>query len=408
MLRGLVRRVLFERLPVTAGVVLGVTQALVAHWALVVMAGSRISPTPFALLALGLVALNVRTIPRIVHVGAHRRSWWMAQAYLGVGLASVLFGLAITACWIGFGFLATLLAFSGASPEPATTLFRAVSGVAVGGLGGMLLWGYAAGSRIETTRLRVAVPGLPRELDGLRLVHVSDLHVGNGLEGERLSDLVRRVNALAPDLIAVTGDLFDGHGAAVPDGARRLGALRAPLGTYAVLGNHDLFTGYELVASQLAAHAPQLVLLRGEARRLPTRGPLHVAGVDDPGRDWTRHAPSEGTLRALAASVPEGECKILLVHRPDAFPRASRAGFALVLSGHYHGGQIALPTAGGRWSPARLLSPFHRGLYRGEGSVLYVTRGVGTAGPRIRLGSRPEIALLELTREGLADLGRGA
>jgi predicted MPP superfamily phosphohydrolase len=394
-MRDVVRRVFFENLPRTAGVALGLAQVLVAHWALAVMGGVALPLAPLALVAVGLAAANASAIPRIVHVGAHRPAWWLAQAYLGLGLASVVFGLTIAASWIGFGFLAMLLAFTGSSPEVATTLFRAGSGAAVGTLGGLLLWGYAAGSRhVETTRLRLALRGLPRELDGLRIAHLSDLHIGNGLEGERLSRLAERVNALHPDAIVLTGDLFDGHPGAVADGARRLAALRAPLGVYGVLGNHDLYTGREFVVAQLAEHAPELALLRGELRRLPTPAALHLAGLDDPGRDWTSHAPSQERLDALARSVPEGECAILLVHRPDAFPRAARAGFALVLSGHYHGGQVAL--AGGRWSPARLVTRFHRGLYRRDGSLLYVSRGVGAAGPRIRLGSRPEIALLEL------------
>jgi predicted MPP superfamily phosphohydrolase len=84
------------------------------------------------------------------------------------------------------------------------------------------------------------------------------------------------------------------------------------------------------------------------------------------------------------------------MHRPDAFPRAAELGFALVLSGHFHGGQVALPLAGGRWNAARLLTRFDRGLHRDGNASLYVSRGLGFAGPRLRIASRPEIAVHEL------------
>jgi predicted MPP superfamily phosphohydrolase len=87
---------------------------------------------------------------------------------------------------------------------------------------------------------------------------------------------------------------------------------------------------------------------------------------------------------------------VLLVHRPDAFAQAAALGLPLVLAGHFHGGQIALPVGEGRWNAARLLTPYHRGRYRLGDATLYVSRGLGFAGPRVRFGSRPEIAVLEL------------
>jgi predicted MPP superfamily phosphohydrolase len=87
---------------------------------------------------------------------------------------------------------------------------------------------------------------------------------------------------------------------------------------------------------------------------------------------------------------------LLLVHRPDAFVQAAALGVRLVLAGHFHGGQLALPVGNGRWNAACFLTPYHRGLYRTGDATLYVSRGLGFAGPRVRFGSRPEIAVLEL------------
>jgi predicted MPP superfamily phosphohydrolase len=130
--------------------------------------------------------------------------------------------------------------------------------------------------------------------------------------------------------------------------------------------------------------------------RLPADAPLYLAGIEDPGRDWTEHGHGLVMMEKLAAAAPSDGPMLLLVHRPDAFVQAAALGFRLVLAGHFHGGQLALPIGDGRWNVARLLTPYHRGLYRLGEATLYVSRGLGFAGPRVRFGSRPEIAVLEL------------
>jgi predicted MPP superfamily phosphohydrolase len=164
-----------------------------------------------------------------------------------------------------------------------------------------------------------------------------------------------------------------------------------------VLGNHDAMVGREWVASCLAAHAPELRLLRGEWLALPAGAPLYVAGFDDPGHDWSLHGAGLPALAELARTLPRDGPALLLAHRPEAFPQAAEAGFAVVLSGHYHGGQIAMPGAlAERWNVGRLFSAFPNGAFRIGDSHLYVSRGIGFAGPRVRLGSHPELAILTL------------
>jgi len=165
---------------------------------------------------------------------------------------------------------------------------------------------------------------------------------------------------------------------------------------FAVLGNHDLYTGSEMVADGLARHAPGLRLLRGDVVRLATTAPLYVAGLDDPSGNFTARGLEIPDLAALGEELPADGHTVLLVHRPELFPQAARLGFPLVLAGHTHGGQLALPLASGRHNMARLITRYARGLYEEAGSLLYVNRGVGVAGPALRVGCTREVATLEL------------
>jgi hypothetical protein len=168
---------------------------------------------------------------------------------------------------------------------------------------------------------------------------------------------------------------------------------------FAVLGNHDTYTGTEKVVAALRDHAPSLRLLRKELVRVPVSAPLYLAGVDDPGRDWAARDVDLPDLQALAEKMPTDGPTVLLVHRPEAFPQAARLGFSLVLAGHTHGGQLALPSVGGRLNLARLFTRYHRGLFRENGSVLYVNRGAGVAGPALRINCPREITTIELVSE---------
>jgi predicted MPP superfamily phosphohydrolase len=379
--------------------VLGGMQVLVGHWATVVVAGREGPGLALGLvLAAALVYANWRLLP-VLRRARHSPGWprRVARLYMSVGLGTLLLGCAVLLSWVGFLPISGLLAAAGVSPEASFTAFRVASAAIVGTMAALLLWGFTGGqARFERTHVRVALPGLPDDLRGLRIAQISDLHIGNGMEGSRLDRLVERVNALEADLVALTGDLFDFDPRHVEDGARRLAGLRARHGVYAVLGNHDGYTGLELVAESLARLAPGIVLLRGDLVRAPTGAPLYLAGLDDPVHRFTERNLQLPELDELGARRPEDGPTILLVHRPEAFPQAARLGFPLVLAGHTHGGQLALPTPGGRFNLAGLVTRYHRGLFRENGSVLYVNRGAGMAGPAIRINCAREIATIEL------------
>jgi predicted MPP superfamily phosphohydrolase len=398
LFRGFWARVL-GNLFLTLGLTLGALQAVVAVWAATVLFGTN---GPGLWLGLALAALlvfaNYRLLP-VLRRARHIEGWprRAARLYMSAGLATLLLGFAVLLSYAGFLPIHGLLSLLGVDPATSFALFRFGSGALVLGTLGFLLWGFTAGQAlVERTHVRVALPGLPDDLRGLRIVQISDLHIGNGLEGARLDRVVARVNAHDPDVVALTGDLFDFDPRYVEDGARRLNGLTARHGVFAVLGNHDGYTGLELVADALARLAPGVTVLRGDVVRLPTGSPLYVAGIDDPGTRFTARDLHIPELEELAALRPADGHSILLVHRPEAFAQAARLGFPLVLAGHTHGGQLALPTRGGRHNLASLVTRYTRGLFAENGSFLYVNRGIGVAGPAIRLNCSREIATIEL------------
>ncbi len=399
MLREFLRKQIFERFPLVFGAAANVAVTILVAWLIALRSGPAAIPVA-TLVCVGLVAaaFGAWAIPRLTTLARTDAVASRAEGLVfAMGFVSILLATAIVGATAAFGALAALLAIAGLSADAGLGLLRAGTIFAVSAVVATLAWGFVVEGRlIEMTHHRIEIAGLAPALRGRRIAHLSDLHIGNGLDGPRLAALVLRVNGLGADLIALTGDLFDNDARVLAEGARALGALRAPLGVYAVLGNHDLFVGAELVASAFAEQAPEISLLRGRWAAIPTPEPLLVAGLDDPGHDWEDDAESLAALEKLAAARPYEGPSILLAHRPEAFPLAAALGFSLVLSGHYHGGQVAVPLAGGRFNAARLLTRFDRGLYRMGNSALYVSRGLGFAGPRLRVASRPEIALLEL------------
>jgi predicted MPP superfamily phosphohydrolase len=242
--------------------------------------------------------------------------------------------------------------------------------------------------RVRIKRRDVPIAGLPAAFDGYRIVQLSDLHCGPFVSGRRVARWVARANGLRPDLVAVTGDLIASGPAFVATVARELGALAAPDGVFASMGNHDYFAPGEAMVDALGAAG--LAVLRNRGVEVARGGAcLYLAGVDD---TWTgRH-----DVGKALADRPAGVATVLLAHDPALFPEAARHGVELTLSGHTHGGQLGVPFAASRWNLARVMTRFTTGLYRTGKSTLYVNTGLGTTGVPIRLLVPPEIAVLTL------------
>ena len=234
---------------------------------------------------------------------------------------------------------------------------------------------------IEVRTLELRIPGWPRAHDGVRIAHLSDFHLGELMPAERAIDAVERVAMLRPDLVACTGDVVDLEVAGVAPLLAAMGAVRAPLGRYLVLGNHDHLDDGPGLAALAADHG--LVVVHGTV--VPAgdaSSPLLVGGVD-----WAR------TVRGLDAMVDALPCAphLLLAHNPKAFHAAARRGVPLTLSGHTHGGQVAW-----KGRPRANFSFTHRlsaGLYERNGCALYVNVGAGAWFP-LRLHCAPEVVVI--------------
>jgi predicted MPP superfamily phosphohydrolase len=236
----------------------------------------------------------------------------------------------------------------------------------------------------------VPMVGLPPEHDGLTLVAISDLHLGT-LKGKRwLAKLLRRVNDLKPDLVAVVGDLVDGNVRHVQTLAPLLKQLRAPLGVWAVTGNHEYYAGLER-SVRLLESAGYGVLRDRWTEVAPG---LILAGVDDL-TARRRFGQSEDGVEQALAKRPAG-ATILLSHSPLEWKRVARAGVNLMISGHTHAGQI--------WPfnfLVKIKYPLLAGRYEVDGMTLLVGCGTGTWGPPMRLWKPSEILRLKLHSYGL-------
>lgn len=261
-------------------------------------------------------------------------------------------------------------------------------------LGGLLLlFCYGSAVREPSVRnVRVAVAGWPAEAPPLRLLLISDIHVGGpDMPPARLRRIVGQINRLAPDIVLIAGDLVTDKRLATrhyshDDAVAPLAGLRPRLATVAVLGNHDHWR--DAAAARRALAQAGIRLLENQAVQL---GPLAIGGLDD---DFTDRADVPATLAALRRL--QGP-RLILSHSPDPFPDLGPDIF-LMLAGHTHCGQIAPPLIG----PLSTMSDYgHRyacGVVREGSKTLVVTAGLGTSGIPLRLGAVPDMWLVEVGR----------
>lgn len=240
--------------------------------------------------------------------------------------------------------------------------------------------------RLTIEHQRIGLRRLPRELDGFRIVQLSDIHHSPFTSRGQIERAVATANSLQPDIVALTGDYISKEREYAAPCAELLGRLRARHGVYAVLGNHDHWTDAALITDLFRAEG--MTVLVNQGMRFEKNGSAFwLAGVDD------TMVGLEDLPLALAGSQVD-EFKLLLAHNPVILRRAARAGVDLVLSGHTHGGQVSLRSersASGR--PRRRLL---KGLARQGETQIYVTRGLGTVVLPVRFGCPPEVSLLEL------------
>jgi predicted MPP superfamily phosphohydrolase len=267
--------------------------------------------------------------------------------------------------------------------------------VAIGIVAALLLGaiGYREAVSVPIVRHeRVPLPDWPAGAPPVRIALLSDVHIGSvTMSPARLASVVAEVNAQRPDLILIAGDFVNGHEpgearADLPPLTTALRALHAPMGTVAVLGNHDHWTGAGPAAAAL--RAANITVLANRAVR---RGPLTIVGIDDAASGHAR------PWAAFLAARNLGGAKIALTHSPDILSWVNEAWTALALAGHTHCGQVVLPSGRGLVSTSpftgqRLYDPRYRcGVVCDGRRTTIVTAGVGSGSAPVRLGAPPDI-----------------
>jgi predicted MPP superfamily phosphohydrolase len=311
--------------------------------------------------SLPVATMALRGLPR----ATARPYLWLA--YTGFGLSVYLLVAAAV----------THVTCAIAGCDPRTAAF-----IGVGAALATVVYGVVHAARGPfVRRVRVPLAKLPGSAEGYTIAQLTDVHIGP-LLGERFAaKVVAKVNALAPDLIVITGDLVDGRLDELRRHVEPLRELAARDGVYAVTGNHEYYWNPDAWLEHLRSFG--IRILRNEHATI--RGAFELAGVDD-------SSATEDVSRALAgcdAALPV----VLLAHHPRTIARAAGTGVDLQLSGHTHGGQL-LPLG---WL-SRLFEPRVAGLARFGATWLYVSEGTGFWGPPMRVGTSSEIALVTLTR----------
>lgn len=408
------RPILFSlvMLAVLSGLVLGLVRLLHPEW-------WRLRPVRRTLLAAPLVGL-VGLVGWAAPIAAGARPWaapgafvtsvvFVALAFLTLSLpaSGVLAGVvrlvaALHALWQRRGRRPSTATDAGparaATAGVARTMRRrdllvhataVLPGAALATAGFGVVGAFQA-PRIE--RVKVAVPDLPEALSGLRILQLTDIHLGTFVDLHELERVLASCEAERPDLVVVTGDACDDLGS-LDEAVRLIRGLRPPLGTVAALGNHEYYRG--VAAFRRAYERAGIPLLVSEAVRVPVGdASILVAGADDPGIMGRSIAPFlERSVEQALRDRHTGEPVVLMSHRPDGFDAASRHGVTLTLAGHTHGGQIG---NGDR----SVFEPFFprwylRGRYERDGATLYTSSGFGHWFP-FRLDCPAQVPLVTL------------
>jgi predicted MPP superfamily phosphohydrolase len=356
-------------------------------------------PSPYrpwvtgALLGLAVLLPLPLLIARRVSVASSR--WLAWPAYLWMGFMFLLFVLLLTsdvlrfAAWLPskINLGAPLGDLQDASRR--TFVARLLGGAAAAAAGVVGLFAVRQALRqVVVKEVEVRLPRLPAAGHGTTIVQLTDIHVGPTIGRAFIEDLVRRTNALAPDVIAITGDLVDGSVEQLWDAVEPLGQLRARHGVYFVTGNHEYFSGVEPWLAALGRLG--IRVLANERVSIGGEAGFDLAGIHDHSAGRIEPSHKADLPRALAGRDP-GRALVLLAHQPKGVEQAAKLGVGLQLSGHTHGGQIWPFTY-----LVKLAFPFVHGLHQVGTTQLYVSPGTGYWGPPMRLGTRGEISRIKL------------
>jgi hypothetical protein len=363
---------------------------------------SRSAPDPRRRAFVSLLVINVLVLPGslVFVLRAPASTAWFAVPLAHIAFVDVSFCVLLVVALAARDLVMIVASIAAritrpwraSSEDPARRrlLLSVLGRAAVAGAGGAAAIGYGiALSQPELRRVRLSMRSMPSAWQGLRLVQISDLHVGPTVRRGYVETLVATVNDLAPDLIVITGDLVDGFVSQLADQIEPLRALRAPHGVLFVTGNHEYFYRASEWLTELRSMG---ISVLSNSHTIIEQGgaSIVIAGLEDPVASSLTD-PRVLALRDAVASCPESSLRILLTHRPNDVVAASANGFDLQLSGHVHAGQFFPFTWLTSW-----IETYSDGLYSLGKTWLYVNRGAGHWGPINRLGARQEVTLFEI------------
>ncbi|MGJ9419535.1 metallophosphoesterase [Massilia sp. CMS3.1] len=339
------------------------------------LAGSALLVLSTVLVPVGLLSSSLR-----------RRRWSEQLAWIGL-LAMGLFSSLLVLTFLRDLCLlvAAVTAFDSGALQYSSALAVPLLALAASCIG------FVNARRVaRVVKVDVPIDGLPAALHGYSIAQISDIHVGPTIKRPYLEAIVKRVNALGADAIAVTGDLVDGSVGRLAPHTQPLARLSAPDGAFFVTGNHEYYSGAEEWIVELR-RLGLTVLLNQHVVRERGGASLMIAGVADYSAHHFNPAHRSDPQLAAAGAPPDVAVKILLAHQPRSATAAAAAGFDLQLSGHTHGGQF-FP-----WNLfVPLQQPFVAGLHRVRRLWVYTSRGTGYWGPPKRFGAPSEITLVRL------------
>jgi predicted MPP superfamily phosphohydrolase len=314
-----------------------------------------------------------------------------AQRFLPVGLWTWLECAAMVETMWLIGFSVALLIwrrtpqFDPARRRMLRTAGAAVCALPVIGTG----FGIVHRNDFRVSEVPVPIPNLPKDLDGLRIVQITDVHLSEFMSEREFAVAIDMANETRANLALMTGDLITRRGDPLDACLRQLARLRADAGVFGCLGNHEAYAEVEDYVTTEGRRVG-IEFLRRQSKLLRFgNAAINFAGVD------YQKMHSRYLVGAERLIVP-GAVNILLSHNPDVFPVAAAQGYHLTIAGHTHGGQVDVEILHQHVNVARYFTPYVRGLYRHQKSSVYVSSGLGTIGVPVRLGTPPEISVLRL------------
>jgi uncharacterized protein len=338
--------------------------------------------------ALSMAASLLAFLLRFHRVARHFSGWWIGW---GTGLAITWAMLSL--CWLG-GYFALWIAsrmVSGHSPARRRFFQTAYAAVFAAPPAALAYGAFVERHQLFLREQKLEIPNLAPELDGLRLVQLTDIHLSPFLSRAELQRAVDMANETHAHIALVTGDLITTFRDPLDDCLDILAQLRAAAGVFGCMGNHEIYANAEAYVEREGARRGMRFLRLAAAPLRFGKAILNLVGVD---YQRLRRRYLVGAEKLVAP----GALNVLLSHNPDVFPVAARQGYDLTISGHTHGGQIRLELLSAELNPGRFYTPYVDGVYRRGPASIFVSRGIGTIAVPARLGAPPEVSLVRLCR----------